>query len=767
MNPLASIYDSLATDYEQLVDEVNQIPVQTGFTALDFFSPEPYFQELNNLADDKLKIYASDDELPEDSEFHLLAIADGKAKLARNYYGEDVYYDSFFVYPENEKRRYQVYFNNGEVKPIKVEQLIRNEDGSPAIYRQYSQYGYHEFFYSWAGRKHLVERNYYDLKQNLVFKDRLEVSFNEDMSAVDKIIQITDKETTALYDRDTQQSDVNELLQQAKDVIVNTLLEDLKKSQNITEEVLCLLFEYTMQGPFPPTVGLGLNSEKEDNDADENNYGPLAFYNAPDMQYFSEADTLDIDFYRNGNALFLALNSRLDDMDFEQASELVMQAYVDICNKLKRSRTLKTLFPVHKDFHITARDFEDCNELEFLQQTLNQKQLRKLQSAIAEHEANAGLSAEDQAVLDSLQVTHELKANDYDRLKASLADIETEDLFSKECLFFLEPFKFEKTHKRLSHYHCFCDTPGLTSQPDGENYYHYRLQEDRIVYIAQYVDGNILREYFYVYDDAGISEYYFHVGGKERSLEMFSRLEMSLKKPRQYVCQHDDHLTEIVYEINESDHVIAGHEHELMFVSDMKMERRFRHGYYYDDHHKLSRVTHQYIPGADEPPTVFGESVDFCSDLSYLEETLAEVVKAQTNDILPHMNKAILTDSLALVLEYNNQLPFPLMNIFVLYAHGQDIQWQEVNVYNRDEPHTHSYMNFCVYTSSEYAATEKNHLSAEDAAGYIHKAFALLATSLNERIAKEYTLEVPVLTKPQMASIADINARLKAVLKSH
>ena len=91
------------------------------------------------------------------------------------------------------------------------------------------------------------------------------------------------------------------------------------------------------------------------------------FLNAPDMKYFSEVGTLDIDLSVNGaEALYNAYNSMLDftytDDEDSTPAKLVFDLYVDLCRRLETHDFSKALPNRTPDFIIVARDFETSED---------------------------------------------------------------------------------------------------------------------------------------------------------------------------------------------------------------------------------------------------------------------------------------------------------------------------------------------------------------------------------------------------------------------
>ena len=309
---------------------------------------------------DKVKFYQELEEMPSTNEVHLCLLGNKKLLQSRNSYGEDVYYDSFYTYADNEKWRLELYANGKEKKPIRVERLITGEYNLPICFERYSENSYWKFDYSFSGDEETVECNYFDGKGNFLFQKTLDVLYSEAADGIESITSKNEETTETLYHYINGEKNREDLLEEAKIAVVEGILAGLEKEEDIDEAIECLLLEYTCQGPFPPHVGFSPIEKVEKGES------PMTFYWVNEMQHQLQANL-----HEGNEALFATMNAFYDEdyeavgyeldeegenLIYEKIGKDIFDVYVDICKRLKGKRKLKTLIPTTKTFHITARD---------------------------------------------------------------------------------------------------------------------------------------------------------------------------------------------------------------------------------------------------------------------------------------------------------------------------------------------------------------------------------------------------------------------------
>ncbi len=153
------------------------------------------------------------------------------------------------------------------------------------------------------------------------------------------------------------------MLEQASSALHDKILADLQATP-IANTVGCFLFEYSDQGPLPPTLAL---IQPHEITQEEDEY-PLLWLNAPDCELFTEDDFDGICRHGQNDALFDRINTQIDELDYEQADQMIVAFYLILCRRRQDFLLSSSLLQTTKDFFVTAREFSACNEAVFLQQ---------------------------------------------------------------------------------------------------------------------------------------------------------------------------------------------------------------------------------------------------------------------------------------------------------------------------------------------------------------------------------------------------------------
>ncbi len=742
MKEIARVYNNLKDDYESLKSDVENTPTRLACAASDIFSLEPFYQELNHIPDEKFTFYESAEELAGEEEIYYCFIAE-QLICCRIYYGQQVYYDNFFIYEKNEKWRYQVYVNEGEVKPIKVERFRFADNKDPISYETYSEYGYTRNEYRFEDNVTKIDCFYYALNEQLISKRYLSASYNDEYSAVNTIIDVTDNINDVLYDSSVSQVDLTGLIDAVKEIIVKGIIDSLSKQTVIKEELLCILLEYTLQSPFPSTVALGKQSEMESNMEE---YGsPLAFYNAPDMAYFSEESNPEIKYSETSSAVFEEINSRLkNELDFEELKKTVFGIYLDICKTLKRKRSLKDLIPVGKDFHVCARDFEECNEWEYLQEVLPKKLVSRYKNQIDAYEEESGLSEEEIEFKLSLANSVKQKQEMYPELVNVLQHPELTDIYAEKMIYYFQPFSYEIQFHKINPVTNLAESKEVRKQPIGDNYYHYRLDQDHVCYIGRYRDGKLITQRFYMFDDDLQREYYFEDDDGEMTAYGYTEITMKNDQP---VCYSEKSAYEYVkteYKYDEQGNLFHSDEYDVIYVADDKLENQYTRNYRFENN-TLARITRN---PAEEFSVVSAPIVEYCSDHSYLDETIEDLVAVHIKSVLANLSREMLTETIAIVLEYKSYMIFPFYYFYLVDKDSDDAIYLKRIEFASISYELEKYgSTFHLYTMYGDTPNDTEYLSKDEAVAYTDKAFSSMAQSLSKAIESEFNVKLPVLSK--------------------
>ncbi|UII26702.1 hypothetical protein LVD15_25975 [Fulvivirga maritima] len=93
-------FDNLEEIYKtQLEINLKEEDALVAYAGYDFFSLEQFNCEFQNFSRKKIEFFPTLEEVESD-EKHIVLIRNGKLLHTRQYFGEDVYYDSVFVHSE-------------------------------------------------------------------------------------------------------------------------------------------------------------------------------------------------------------------------------------------------------------------------------------------------------------------------------------------------------------------------------------------------------------------------------------------------------------------------------------------------------------------------------------------------------------------------------------------------------------------------------------------------------------------------------------------
>jgi hypothetical protein len=340
----------------------------------NLYEIEPYYAEIANEVipeDAKLVIESDEDFDPavDDLYEYKINLEDRKVYLKREYFGENIFYSTLYEYTDTYHKSISVYQNEGKMSPVSLKCLYFEEE-QPSLFIQCTEYATLLKTYTFDGE--LIS----GYKQEWPGEDSHcvgELSYDPD-GHLSRITEATSEGSVrVVYEADARTKDIQLVLEELEDFLVENIADQILEKVRIEEPVYCLLFEYTIQGPFPPTLAIGLASELQGRFEDQE---PYELYNAPDMQYFSEHDEpnpLAIDFYPlDIQSEYLAATAYGEGISWrdEEAAEAwaqqVKEVYLRVCKRLMHF-DFSTSFVRTENFLVMARDFEQCNEEEFFE----------------------------------------------------------------------------------------------------------------------------------------------------------------------------------------------------------------------------------------------------------------------------------------------------------------------------------------------------------------------------------------------------------------
>jgi hypothetical protein len=355
-----SLLEEIITSNEKLV---------TMLSTHNLYEIEPYFSEIINKTiqkDAKLLIESEDDYNPDSDDLYHFKI---DLETRRTYFkkldlGVNISYDTIYEYTDDYYKSTTVYRNTEQQKAIKI-CYLNFKDGMPFEYIECSEYGITQktytcennliksYQYEWPNQNHQYFGEFsYDLEYN-----------------ISQIIEKTsDGQERIIYNAINNEENIATVLARLENFLVENIGDQILEKVKIGEPVYCILFEYSMQNPFPPTLAIGLVSEIEENLKEEE---LIVHYNAPDMHYFSEDETIDVDFYpleiQSDYLKTSEISNRIgwnDEDAFDEWNQQVFNLYLKVCKRLMHYDFSKS-FQKSDNFLVIARDFEACNEEEF------------------------------------------------------------------------------------------------------------------------------------------------------------------------------------------------------------------------------------------------------------------------------------------------------------------------------------------------------------------------------------------------------------------
>ncbi|VAW72314.1 hypothetical protein MNBD_GAMMA10-372 [hydrothermal vent metagenome] len=745
MKELLQAYDQLVAKHESRLQRLEDNEYLISYAAHDFFSIEPFYHEMNSIPTSQAKFYAHMEELPEDGYTYICAIVNHKLAYVRNAFGPDTYYDSFFSYDNNETWRLEIYVNEQGKKPVKVERLIRDENGANVSFETYSEHGYQKFDYKYTPTGLNISAAYFDSKHNHHMDRQFQVLIDYTDNSVESILEIENTSHTLIYDKTLANAPIEDLLKHVQSSIVQTILTELEKSHEIESQIDYMLLEYTMQHPFPPTFAL--DSQPVLNEGDY----PLGMYNAPDMQYFSEED-LVVDF-DNDSVLYDSINSQLnalyDDSDeaYEQTANRVFNAYAEICRELnKRMPKFVKKIKLSDEFHVLARDFEQCNELDFIKVLFTEEKIKAIELSLEAYEKKSVLNEEDQATLERLEKTLHEQGEKYTHLKQILQEKTTSSVYTTELVYYLNPFGYE-FHNYKANYKAgtainFNNQNDFSVTPPGDSYYEYIIENGELTCIANYQNGEIRTEQFYLREESLVSEWLFQYYTSGLELNQFSTLVLKNKKADMYETYQYKHIETTTYKYDAHGNIISDEDVRCLIDKKFIHKAYSEHTYSYTNEHELQKITHIFDDGKKS-------NTVFCTDDSFMQECITSIVKLCHDNIMENISehniRHTIRGALAIVLEIDRAPIFPLHYFYILLPGMQSsIHWERVDIGYNDSMEDNLYLNFSVYTSTSSSLNEPMYFTAKEAKLYIKRTLTDITEKLQRSVNEKFDTDIQV-----------------------
>jgi len=542
-----------------------------------------------------------------------------------------------------------------------------------------------------------------------------------------------------------QKKQETEILDQIKKIIVDVTLQTLKEQEVVTEEIAFILFAYHFDSPFDPEVGLCKTSEKN---YFQEMYGPLSAYGIGDMAYFNSDN--NVYFYYNRAADFDNLINQMhehvnEQYDYEEKKQFIIDVYIDICKELMTHQEIKTYIPTAEDFHIVAYDSGELNAEVYLEALLPKDQLEMLRKKIQIENDKPPYPAEDYELFKVYAEFSKDQIKQYSNYKHTIDSNSNETRYSESLLYFIEPYRLEKSEKILTQPIKHFDL--LTSTAVTDSYYQYKISNNKIVYISLYDKNKLLTETFFIYDSSVLTtQIEFRVHKSKRKLASYAQINTSEKLCHKYTCRlwqyNTNKLEEFIkaeYQFDREGLLAKSHSKELKWIHDfdVRYDREFNYTYEQNDKNEISKISQEH----------FGENLTlFEADKSYIEKNLLDVVKQATHYIMSELTLEELKPIAALILPNAVLTGIEFEYCYVLIKEDDEYISYKATYDSVSEELYKSCQKFNTYANAaiDSAVYANNYLTRDEAELHMDRAYDLIAKNLVKEIEEHFELDIPV-----------------------
>lgn len=364
----------MGENFSSMFENTDDRELKEVYSTYDLYEIEPFFSQLKNRSQEGASFLTDENQYdPEKDDLYLYHIdfKERKTLFKRLVLGATLSYDTLYRYDNQCYKSATLYIRDNFKKPISLSYLTF-EDGMPHVYTEVNEAGVMTKTYKTEGNR--LTGYFFDFFhfEPYEYDFKTEAFFHYDAEGeLSKILEVrnTTGFTDVLYTKYEAGQTLDWALQKIEDYLVVQIHQEIVSKVRIVEEpVYTVLLEYCLQGPFPPTIGIGLASEQEQY---RNNEEPWMCYNAPDMLYFSgrDADELGaiaIDLY----GIEIQDAYKLVDRTYEEGEDLgalqksVYDTYLKVIKRLSDC-DFSASFTKTGSFVVMARDFDECNEEQF------------------------------------------------------------------------------------------------------------------------------------------------------------------------------------------------------------------------------------------------------------------------------------------------------------------------------------------------------------------------------------------------------------------
>jgi hypothetical protein len=517
------------------------------------------------------------------------------------------------------------------------------------------------------------------------------------------------------------------LLENSKQALIKAINESMLRQPPAEDEIAWLLLEFTLQYPFPPTLGLAQKEEAARLTGEDEH--PLIAYNCADLELFSENQNIVLDFdpYQE---LFATAEQLLEEIEYEDRQPFMFQLYVDVCKALMLESVNWKHLNLTTDFHVAARDYEMCDEIDYLKKLLPKKAFNKIQKKLDAYDLKNNDAYLNDETIIKVKAVVEQETGRYDELLDTLQFDMFTDVYTFEEMYFIQPYHVEiYMHKRPED----IDWELSKHKPDNQLwYYQYKLCNNIPQLVDYYHEGKLIwRRIFQEKEDTRTAHKFFLKNGTPE-FDSYSIVRAVSDTMDIYEKYSEGHYDEITYHKNEQHQVTHATHLRSMFFIGHKSDARFEYLFEYKNKDLFKILALNQIGKI---------TVSYCKDESFMEEAIDDFIEHICTFTLSKMKNQSLHNLNAVVLEYDQTLAF-YFNIHLVL----NKQLVNISTYEQYEDDS-AMMNLTVYTSKSTRSPVFEYFSRGMSEKYIDETYVRLCSILSQRINEIFQISVPVVTK--------------------
>ncbi|UII26703.1 hypothetical protein LVD15_25980 [Fulvivirga maritima] len=491
---------------------------------------------------------------------------------------------------KKESWRYHVYINADTFRPIFIEYLSRNEEGSPLQYIKYL-YGYQIYDYKWEDNEDHpchVNVSSFSPDDELIRTEKYLVTYKNVI--VDKIIN---EDGIEVHNSENLDKDISQIIEEVKaQVIANVGKMMEEKGHLFKGKIAFALFEYVFDAAFPPILAL---ATQEEADREED---PLLAYSAADLLYFSESDEYYFDLNSEGSDKFDILNEHISEtLEYEDAVTLARTVYSDICKSPELYEIFNQHLDIADDFHITVFDMDAVDLDEMLPLTVSKEVQQKLWGKQQAYLESRQIPDEYLRIIAEMNEACQVDPEEWQKLVSEAKEVSTSHCYLSDFHFYIQPLLYEQCHREHAPYSDFIRLTGasLTPEPD-KSCKHYLDAEGRICMIEQVNNDKITLTKVFKYEPHQIQA--FTKRSQRNELDSIATLSLKNGLPDSLInydlrlkSQDIQTLCEIKYTM-EGEHVKQATESTLYFHINENFYSKniYKYVYTYSPEGKLTKT---------------------------------------------------------------------------------------------------------------------------------------------------------------------------------